>query len=56
MSAPHPFASIDPRRGGRTFTHVELDEIVASLASVGSPYDYIAECVERDNRPRCVES
>ena len=55
MTEPHPYTRIDPRRGGRVFTHAELDAHVKSLASVGSPYDYVALCVERDNRPRCAD-
>lgn len=30
----------------------ELDDQVASLRTVGGVYDYIAACVEYDNRPQ----
>lgn len=41
-------------RGGRTFTHAELDDHVASLYGVGSLYELIAQYVERFERPRCT--
>jgi hypothetical protein len=53
MNEQHPFTRIDPRLGGATFTHAELDALMKRLRAIGSPYDYIALCVERDNRPRC---
>lgn len=40
--------------GPRTLTHDELDAKVRSLRSVGGAYEYIAACVEHDNRPYCT--
>jgi len=41
-------------RGGRTFTHAELDEHVASLFGAGGIYELVAYEVERGERPRCT--
>ena len=41
-------------RGGRTFTHAELDEHVRSLYGVGSLWEFVAQYVEHFERPRCT--
>ncbi|QDP45548.1 hypothetical protein SEA_FUZZBUSTER_64 [Microbacterium phage FuzzBuster] len=41
-------------RGGRTFTHTELDEHVASFFGVGGLYELVAYYVEQGERPRCT--
>lgn len=41
--------------GARRFTHTELDRKVRSLHSVGGLYEQVAQYVERDNRPHCIE-
>lgn len=41
-------------RAGRTFTHAELDEHVASLYGVGGIYELVAYEVERGERHRCT--
>jgi hypothetical protein len=44
----------DRGRGGRTFSHEELDEMVASLYGVGGIYELVAYEVERGERRRCT--
>lgn len=39
---------------GRTFTHAELDALVASLHAIGGLYEAIASLVDRYERPRCT--
>jgi len=41
-------------RAGRTFTHAELDEHVASLHAVGGLYEFVAMEVEHGERPLCT--
>lgn len=41
-------------RGGRTFTHAELDAHVVSLYGVGGVYQLLAQLVEQHERLRCV--
>lgn len=38
----------------RALSHEELDACVASLWAVGGVYEWVAQCVEHDNRPHCT--
>ena len=41
--------------GPKVLTHTELDAAVKSLHAVGGVYELIAQCVEHDNRPHCIQ-
>lgn len=41
-------------RGGRTFTHAELDDHVVSLWGVGGVYEILAWYIDLFERPRCT--
>ena len=38
-----------------SITHEQLDRDVASLRAVGGIYEILAQIVENQNRPRCVD-